>query len=225
MKLNVKFAVNIVLIALIIIGIGNIIRITGSAVTPVHTSGDNKIMLFVMSFCPYGQQAEKAMKPVVDLLGDKVTIAPHFIVSVSGSDVQSLHGAEEAKEDMRQACIWKYYDQKTYWSYVMNFDNSCTLSNAETCWKTAASSANIDATKIDTCATNEGVTLMTAEAALSQQHGVSGSPTLIIGGQQSNADRTPEGYKAAVCDVLSPQPSECSQTLNATGAAASGGCG
>jgi len=224
MKLNIKFVVNIVLIALIVIGIGNIVRMTAFAAKPVHTSGTEDAMLFVMSFCPYGVQAEQAMKPVVDMLGDSVSIAPHFIVNVANGEVQSLHGAVEAKEDMRQACIWKYYDQKTFWSYVDNVNGQCSLSNIETCWKTAASSASVDTTKIETCATDEGIALMTAEAALSEQYGVSGSPTLIIAGEQVNAARTPDGYKTAICNSLTDKPAGCSQTLNSTAAAATGGC-
>lgn len=53
--------------------------------------------LYVMSFCPYGIQAETTMKPVVDLLGSKVSIEPHFIVSVKDDTVTSLHGYNEAK--------------------------------------------------------------------------------------------------------------------------------
>ena len=226
MASNMGLAINVVLMVVIVIGLANIVRMEiPMTAAPAHTgASDNRVMLFVMAFCPYGQQAEKAMKPVVDLLGDKVGIVPHFIVSVQGTTVNSLHGPTEAQEDMRQACIWKYYDQKTYWNYVSSFDNSCTLSNAATCWKTAASSAGIDTTKIETCATNEGVTLMLAEQNLTDKYSVSGSPTLIIDGQQSNADRTPEGYKAAVCAIISPTPSACGQTLNSTGATASGGC-
>ena len=226
MASNMGLAINVVLMIVIVIGLANIVRMEiPTTVTSAHNSAvDNKVMLFVMSFCPYGIQAENAMKPVVDLLGDKVGIVPHFIVNVQGTSVQSLHGPTEAQEDMRQACIWKYYDQTTYWDYVSSFNNDCSLSNADTCWKTAASSASIDTAKIETCATNEGVTLMLAEQNLTEKYGVSGSPTLIIDGQQSNADRTSEGYKAAVCAVITPRPAECGQTLNSTGAAASGGC-
>lgn len=225
MKINLKI-LNIALIVLITIGIVNIARLTltGYAVNPVSNSNGD-VMLFVMSFCPFGQQAEKAMKPVVDLLGDKVTIEPHFIVTVNGNNVQSLHGLNEAKEDMRQACIWKYYGQKTFWNYVDYVNNKCSLSNIETCWKDAAASVNIDISKIENCATNEGINLMSAEQALTEKYGVTGSPTLIIAGKEYNGPRTPEAYKNAICEILNPKPSECSQTLSSTGSQVSGGCG
>ena len=38
-----------------------------------------KVELFVMSYCPYGQQAETNLYDVVDLLGESVDFEPHFI--------------------------------------------------------------------------------------------------------------------------------------------------
>ncbi len=182
------------------------------------------VQLFVMSFCPYGIQAENAMKPVVDLLGSKVTIEPHFIVSVSGTAVSSLHGDYEAKEDMRQACILKNYGQIVFWNYVDYINNNCNKNNLDSCWKDAAKNASVDFTKIESCVTSEGLNLMKTEETLSNQNGVSGSPTLIINGVISNSGRTPEAYKQAICSAFSTQPSECSQTLSSTGSTTTGGC-
>ncbi|MDH7593148.1 MAG: hypothetical protein QHG99_02190 [Methanomicrobiales archaeon] len=70
------------------------------------------IDLYVMAFCPYGVQAENAMKSVVDLLGDSVDMKVRFIARVGGETpdtVNSLHGANEAKEDLRQVCIQKQH--------------------------------------------------------------------------------------------------------------------
>ena len=180
--------------------------------------------LYVMSFCPYGIQAENVMKPVVDLLGSKASIEPHFIVSVSGTTVNSLHGEYEANEDMRQACIWKNYGQATFWTYVAYLNSNCNKGNLDTCWKDAAKTAKFDTTKIENCVKTEGLTLMKAEEALSQQNGVSGSPTLIINGATFNGARTPEGYKQAICSAFNKQPTECTKTLNETSATASGNC-
>ena len=180
--------------------------------------------LFVMSFCPYGTQAENAMKPVVDLLGSKTSIEPHFIVSISGTTISSLHGDYEANEDQRQACIWKNYGQATFWTYVAYLNSNCNKGNLDTCWKDAAKTAKVDTTKIENCAKTEGLTLMKAEEALSQQNGVSGSPTLIINGATYNGARTAEAYKQAICSAFNKQPTECTKALNETSATASGNC-
>ena len=184
------------------------------------------VQLFVMSFCPYGIQAEQAMKPVVDLLGSKVTIEPHFIVSVSGTTVNSLHGEYEANEDMRQACIWKNYNQATFWKYLDYLNSNCNKNNLDTCWKDAAKNASVTVSKIETCQTSEGLDLMKAEEALSTKNGVSGSPTLIINGVVYSGARTAEAYKQAICNATTTPPAECSQTLSSAGSTTtSGGCG
>lgn len=184
------------------------------------------VQLFVMSFCPYGIQAENAMKPVVDLLGSKAAIETHYIVSINGNMVSSLHGDYEANEDMRQACIWEYYGQITFWKYVDYLNNNCNKNNIDTCWKDAANNAGIDTTKIETCFTDEGLNLMKAEETLSTDNGVSGSPTLIINGMIYNGERTSEAYKQAICSGFTTQPSECLQSLTATTTTSSstGGC-
>lgn len=189
--------------------------------------------LFVMSFCPYGVQAEGVMAPVFDLLGDKADIRIRFIASVSGDDinnVQSLHGPIEGIEDARQLCVAKNYDQKTLWKYITNINTDCypIYRNGddvyETCWKKAAKDAGVNAAKLETCIKDEGVALINTEDQAAKQSGVSGSPTLLINGVKSQAARTPEGYKAAICSAFNTPPAECNEVLASTGAAASGGC-
>lgn len=181
--------------------------------------------LFVMSFCPFGVQAEKTMKPVVDLLGEKADIKIRFIVNIQGDDVdsiRSLHGTTEAQEDIRQACIMKYYDQETLWEYLMSIGNDCygkidtrDAEALDTCWKDAATKAGIDIEKIDTCSKgSDGLDLLKEDERLAQQYGVTGSPTLIINGVRYSGSRTSEAYKQAICDGFTTEPSECSQTLS-----------
>ena len=196
-----------------------------STSTTVPKTDKPTVQLFVMSFCPYGQQAEKAMKPVADLLGSAVTIEPHFIVSVSGTTVNSLHGQYEVNEDMRQAVILKHYGNAVFWNYVDYIDNKCTKDNIDTCWKDAAKAANIDTAKVEGWVASEGLELMKAEAALAEQNSVSGSPTLIINGVVYSGDRTADGYKQGICSAFNTAPAACSQALSATGSAASGNCG
>ena len=191
------------------------------------------VQLFVMAFCPYGVQAESAMKPVVDLLGNKADIQVHFIANVGGTtpdSVSSLHGAPEAQEDLRQVCIMKYYDQSVYWNYMMKIDTDCAskyndATAYDACWKAAAKDAGIDASKIDTCSkSSEGVNLLKADDDLSSANGVSGSPTLIINGVTYSGARTPDAYKDAICSAFTTAPAECSQQLSATGASTTGNC-
>jgi protein-disulfide isomerase len=192
------------------------------------------VELYVMSFCPFGIQAENAMKPVVDLLGTKADFKVRFIVNVQGTtvdSVRSLHGTNEAMEDLRQACVMKYYDQKTFWTYLMEINANCPsvyrdASAMDTCWKNAAKKAGIDAIKIATCSNStEGLNLLKADEQATQEYGVTGSPTLIINGVRYSGARTPEAFKQAICSAFTTAPSECSQVLSSSsGSASTGGC-
>ncbi|MFH0711099.1 MAG: thioredoxin domain-containing protein [Candidatus Aenigmatarchaeota archaeon] len=194
------------------------------------------VELYVMSFCPYGVQAETLMKPVFDLLGSKADIKIRFIANVGGTtvdSVQSLHGISEAKEDLRQICIMKNYNAKTYWSYLQTFNSNCYSSSQnatalEACWKSTATSAGIDTAKIETCAYgSEGLNLLKADEALTTKYGISGSPTILINSVQFSGSRSSEAFKQAICSAFNTPPAECSQTLGSTTteSAPAGGCG
>jgi glutaredoxin len=208
--------------------------ITPPTPTPVKniTKTDKPVIeLFVMSFCPYGIQAETAMKPVVDLLGTKADFKLRYIASVVGTtidSVQSLHGINEAKEDLRQLCIAKYYDQATLWKYVSyiadGYPSNFSIGTIETKWKEAAAFASINVTKIEACLASESVGLMKLEEQTADGYGVSGSPTLIINGVKYSGSRTPDAYKQSICNAFTTIPAECSTALSTAGGTASGGC-
>jgi len=225
----------------LVIGSGTFDMTQEVSTTPVSTQEIPKtdkptVELFVMGFCPYGVQAENLMKPVFDLLGSKADIRIRFIATVQGDtvdSVQSLHGLTEAQEDLRQLCIMKYYDQKTYWNYLMDMDNNCygkidtkDATALETCWKNAATKAGIDVAKIQSCSSStEGLNLLKEDEKLTGQYGVSGSPTLIINGVVYSGARSSEAFKQAICDALTTAPAECNQTLSSAGSSqSSGGC-
>lgn len=200
---------------------------------PEVTKTDKPVVeLYVMSFCPYGVQAENAMKPVADLLGAKADIKVRFIVNIGGtniSDVSSLHGIEEAKEDVRQLCVMKYYPSK-FWSYLMDINENCyslyrDSAAMDACWKNASAKQGIDTAKIEACAYgSEGIALLSSDETLTEQYGISGSPTLMINGVRYSGARTPEAFKEAICSAFNNPPAECSQTLSEDGSAASGNC-
>jgi hypothetical protein len=191
------------------------------------------VELFVMSFCPYGVQAEAAMEPVVGLLGDQADINIRFIASISDSDlnsVKSLHGVVEGIEDARQLCIAKNYSQEVFWQYVKEINEKCYPIYRQgediykECWEAAANTAGVSISKVNACLDQEGVSLIQTESSVANSYNVSGSPTLIINGARVNPARTPEGYKQAICSSFNTPPAECSEILSSDGAEASGGC-
>jgi len=201
--------------------------------SPVKTSRP-LVDLYVMAFCPYGTQAESAMKPVVNLLGTKADIRLRYITTVRGStvdSVQSLHGLPEAQEDLRQVCIQKNYPQK-FWDYIESFNTRCySLSqnpaSLDTCWRNTTASLGIDTAAIDTCATgSDGLGMLGEDETKADQVGATASPTLFINGVKYSGARTPEAYKQAICNSFDAAPPECGTILAASQQAASaGGCG
>ena len=206
---------------------------TAKTQPPPMKSERPEVDLYVMAFCPYGTQAETAMRPVVDLLGSKADIRLRYITTVTGSTtdtVDSLHGPTEAQEDLRQACIQKIAPEKL-WDYISRFNEQCypASSNQDTqkaCWMNASTQTGIDSARIETCASGpEGISLLKIDEAGANRNGATGSPTLIINGVTYNGARTPEAYKQGICNSFNTTPAECTTTLSSSQASSvTGGC-
>ena len=205
-----------------------------AAATPAPVrSARPAVDMYVMSFCPYGTQAEKVMSPVVKLLGSKADIRIRYITSVTGTTVDSidsLHGAAEAKEDLTQVCINKYYPDK-FWAYLDAFDDTCypswqNTAALETCRKNTTASLAFDDTRIATCSQGpEGIALLKADEAAAATVSATASPMLFVNGVEYSGARTPEAFKEAICNSFDTVPSECSTALSSASTSASGGCG
>ena len=195
------------------------------------------VLMFVMTFCPYGQQAETGLGPVAELLGNKINFEPHFVIysNYRGGGPNyclddenkycSMHGIDELNEGVRQLCIWKYEKSK-FWDYVSAINSKCSLSNIETCWEGIAQDAGINVERIKTCQENEALSLLRTEVELGEEHGASGSPTIVINGKSYSGARTPNAFQEAICSAFNKQPSECSEEIEggSEGAAATGSC-
>ncbi len=218
------------------VDVKNTTPVPTTTVTPPSTpvkSAVPVVDLYVMSFCPYGVQAENSMKPVVDLLGSRANVTIRYIASVNGNtinNVSSLHGLNEAKEDARQLCIMQKYPGQ-YWSYLMQINSQCypLASNGtalDACWKQVATGLGIDVVQIESCAYgSEGLALLRTSEEKVDQYGVTGSPTLFINGQKYSGSRTPEAFKTAICNAFQTMPAECSMNLSTNVTPASGSCG
>ncbi|MBW2991533.1 hypothetical protein KY348_07585 [Candidatus Woesearchaeota archaeon] len=214
--------------SLIWLGIGIIVMLliyfsipTQTGLEKIPASENPDVKMFVMSFCPFGQQAENSLKPVQDLFGDKVIIEPHFIINdLSDREVQrsgclknntlcTLHGVNELNENMRQMCIWKYYQEK-WWDYVMCINDNCDQYNVETCWNECAENNEISVAKIRACQELEGISLAEKDRDLSDELKAYSSPTLIINNvAYGGTERTPEMLKKAICKGFKNPPPEC----------------
>lgn len=204
-------------------------------------TGDNKpqIDFFVMSYCPYGNQAEEGIEPAYQLLKDKAIFKPHYVIYENygggGSDycladgtLCSMHGIQELNQDVREACVNKYMGIAKWFEFALAMNKDCTSQNADSCWEPVANKLGFDIAKIKKCQADEAVTLMKADKELGDKLKVSGSPTIFIDGQSYSGGRTPEAYKQGLCAAFETQPTECSTQLagaETTTTTATGGCG
>jgi hypothetical protein len=189
----------------------------------VPKSDNPKVELYTWGYCPYGVQAQGPMAQVATLLksGADFEIVPYY----------DGHGAYETQQNQIQLCIQKLAKDK-YWSYAAKFVTDvypkCSATRTEDCDKTESikvmKAVGIDSTSIMACVAKDGDALSASASAKAQQNGVSGSPTVIINGVISNAARSAEAYKSAVCSAFNSAPSACSNTLDSTAAAAAGNC-
>ncbi|HVP24817.1 MAG TPA: thioredoxin domain-containing protein [Methanomicrobiales archaeon] len=202
--------------------------------TPAPVKTDRpSVELYVMSFCPYGIQAETAMKPVADLLGSRAAIRVFYLTRVGGAtvdSVESLHGPVEVQEDLRQACIQKNSPAK-FWAYLDGFNTACSslsgnASAAAACSTKVSSSLGIGQTRLQLCVSGgtEGLDLLSADQASANVKGATASPTLFINGVTYSGARTPEAYKEAICGSFTSPPAECHTMLSTRQVAAGGSC-
>jgi hypothetical protein len=189
----------------------------------VPKSAKPKVELYVMSYCPYGLQMEKAYLPAWDLLKNKADISLKFVN-------YAMHGQKEVEENTRQYCIAKEQPSK-FSAYLKCFYtgtngsapdyNSCltlagvNTASLKTCYDKTDKEFGITAKFEDKGSWLSGqFPLYPIHDADNSKYGVQGSPTLVINGVQSQAGRTPEAVKQAICAAFNNPPEECKQTLS-----------
>lgn len=205
------------------------------------TTGDNRpqVDFFVMSYCPYGNQAEELLAPVYDLLGAKADFKPHYVIysNYNGggpnycydkeSKYCSMHGIQELNQNIREQCVEKYMGMQKWFDFALAMNDACNSQNADTCWEGVATTLGLDKEKIKSCFETEALNFLEKDLELNKLMKVSGSPTLFFEGEQFAGARTSTGYAEALCAGFDSAPSECSNLAfdesaqTATNAAAS----
>jgi glutaredoxin len=206
------------------------------ASTEVPKTETPNVKMFVMAYCPYGQQAESGLGPAIEAIGlDNIDFEPHFVIysNYNGGGPNycfdneslycSMHGINEIREDTRQMVVWKYWPDK-WWDYVNKVNADTSTSNIEDKWAGIADSVGLDSDEIQQKFDAEALELLAGEVALNAEYGVRGSPTVFINDMQYSGGRAPENFKAAICDAFTTPPEGCNATLSAAGSTASGSC-
>jgi predicted DsbA family dithiol-disulfide isomerase len=205
--------------------------------------GDNKpqVDFFVMSYCPFGNEAEEALTPVSEKFGDKVEFKPHYVIynNYEGggpnycyddeSKYCSMHGVVELNQGVREYIVWQEYGTAKMFEFMKAMNDKCNSKNADECWKDIASGMDIDVEKVKQSFDSSAADILKEELDLNKKFGVSGSPTVFIDGERYNAERSPKGYAEAICKAFETSPEECNDLSGLQGASAQaapeGGCG
>lgn len=192
------------------------------------------VLLFTMAFCPYGNQAEEAIFPAIELLENYINFQPHYVIYEKYMDPKkfcftdegnycSMHGKGELNQDIRELCVFKYQKDK-YWEFVKDVNKNCNPSNVDNCWLNSAKRVNLNIDKVKSCFEKEAEELLRQELDLCKKYDVRGSPALLINGSDYNGTRTPEAYKNGICSGFNNPPQECNKKLSDTNKGADGTC-
>lgn len=189
-----------------------------TAPVAVTKSDRPKVELFVMSYCPFGLQMEKAYIPAWTLLKDKADVSIKFVS-------YAMHGLKEIEENTRQYCIGQNQPAKllTYLQCFTGKDDfkgcmaqaGITEGSLSSCVNTTNAKYKIlDKFKDQTTWLSGRYPVYPINEDLNTKYGVQGSPTLVINGAQvEGVNRTAEAVKQAICAAFNTPPAECEKTL------------
>lgn len=196
-----------------------------------------QIDFFVMSYCPYGNQAEEGIAGAYNILKNKANFVPRYVIysnyggggpgyCLDSGKYCSMHGIQELNQNIRELCVYNDLGIDSWFKFALAMNTNCTAQNADTCWENIAKGLGFDTEKIKTCQSTQGIALAKEQKELNDALGVSGSPTVFIDGESYGGGRAPADYLAGICAQFDQKPAECNDVSAAgTTTAATGGCG
>lgn len=173
-----------------------------------------KLTAFVVSNCPYGLQMQRVFKNAMNedpSLADKLDIK--YIGAIENGKITSMHGDEEAKENLRQICI-REEQKDLYWPYL-----SCYMQAGKT--DECLANVGVDQTMMNACTEDpkRGLAFAQKDFDLANKFKVSGSPTLLLNNKQIVSEfdfggRVANSVKQLVCCGSKNQPESCSTEIS-----------
>ena len=143
-----------------------------------------QVELFVMSFCPFGVQAEEELLPFIAKYGEAVDFNLRFIANLveeTAADkvkYTSFHGEAEVIENLRQIAISQLYPDQ-FFDYLL-----CRAKHLESAWTRCAEKVGLDIDRV-----NQEIELERTKALFevdiqrSTALGIKASPTLVVDGK------------------------------------------
>ena len=149
--------------------------------------GKPTLELFVMSYCPFGVQAEEKIIPIVKQFGDKIDFKLRFIAhekhTPAPEDITpfiSLHGYPEVAESIRQLLIAQEFPDQ-YLDYIL-----CRGEKLDKSWEACAEKLGIDVAKIQKLFDTPEVPeqLFRDNIKRATELGINASPTILVDNHQ-----------------------------------------
>ena len=146
-----------------------------------------EVELFVMSYCPYGVQAEQELLPFFEKYGDTIDFKLRFIVNEKEKSAEnssghieftSLHGESELIENKRQMVVAELYPDKLF-DYLL-----CRADHLQEAWVNCAKEVGLNVGRIAEAVETKKITLdLIEEIQRKEELNIKGSPTLVIDGR------------------------------------------
>lgn len=174
--------------------------------------------VFVVSYCPFGTQMQRALANAVAKapeIGQYIKV--RYIGDVRKGNITSMHGEEEAVENLRQISIREEQPDR-YWPYISCFIKS---GNADECLKNAK--VDTKKLKISMNEPDRAPKFAQVDFNLSDTYRAYSSPTLVLNGVEvdefSFGGRSPDVARALLCCGSNETRAFCNQTLDTNNAA------
>ena len=168
---------------------------------------------FVVSQCPFGLQMQRILNEIVKNIPQAAShIKVEYMGAIEENKITSMHGDEEAQENLRQICLQEEQPDN-FWAYI---DCHIKNGNVDSCLQTA----QIDINKLTGCLVdgNRGLAYAEKDFANQDKYQITGSPTLILDGEKVSefdfGGRTAEAVKTIVCCAFQEKPEFCDETLS-----------
>lgn len=180
-----------------------------------------KLTAYVVSKCPYGLQMQRVFKKAIEEQPAlQTSLDIKYIGSISDGKIISMHGDEEAQENLRQICI-REEQPKQYWSYV-----GCYMKEGKS--EDCLTSTGVNKTQVTTCMSDKtkGIAYAQKDFDLQTKYNIGSSPTLLLDENQiiSESDfggRVANAVKDIICCNSKTKPAFCSKDLSKDALAAS----
>lgn len=135
----------------------------------------NRLDLFVMSLCPFGQEAEKVLIEYLRANKLDIDLKIHYIVTFRNYGIDSLYGPQEVHEDIQQLLIQKYYPD-VFFDYLL-------MRNQGKDYADILTELKIDPDKLNNL-NQEGIKLLEDNFKITSALNINSSPTILWQNQE-----------------------------------------